>query len=83
MGLKRGKSSLQTIKKSIENLLWENFLIRNDNFTDYSRERRSILYIENMISDYAHREYASKGSDKLGYMKLTFLNASDFYTKTT
>lgn len=83
IGLKRGKSSLQTIKKSIENLLWENFLISNDNFTDHSRDRRSILYVENMISDYAHREYISKGSDKIIENEINFLNGCDSYPKAS
>lgn len=73
IGLKRGDRSLEQIKSEIEEILYNMFYISNEEYKDRSGNNRKVIYVENMISDYANREYLKKGSDHLGGIIPTFL----------
>lgn len=73
IGLKRGSCSLEVVKNEIEDLLYQSFYISNEEYKDRSGNNRKVIYVENMISDYANREYLKKGSDHLGGIIPTFL----------
>ena len=73
LGLKRGNLSIGKIRKKIEELLYNHFYISDEIFTDSSGCQRTIIYVEEMISDYANRNYIGKGVDRLGGIIPTFL----------
>ncbi|MGV0978421.1 hypothetical protein [Empedobacter falsenii] len=73
LGLKRGNLTIRDIRKSIEKILFDNFYISDEIFTDSSGCQRTIIYVEEMISDCANRNYISKGVDRLGGIIPTFL----------
>lgn len=73
IGLDRGNLTIRDIRNKIEDILFNNFYISNEIFTDSSGCRRTIIYVEEMISDYANRNYIGKGVDRLGGIIPTFL----------
>lgn len=83
IALERGNLSIGNLKSKIEELLYDNFNISNDDYTDRFGGNRKVLYVENMFSDYANREYLGKGTDRLGGIKPTFLSICDSYPKAS
>lgn len=73
IGLDRGNLTIRDIRNKIEDILFNNFYISNEIFTDSSGCQRTIIYVEEMISDYANRNYIGKGVDRLGGIIPTFL----------
>ncbi|MDM1299856.1 hypothetical protein HXZ94_15275 [Empedobacter falsenii] len=73
MGIKRGSNSIEDVKNKIEELLYRSFYISNEAYKDHSGSNRKVIYVEDMISDFANREYLKKGSDHLGGIIPTFL----------
>ncbi|MFV0188663.1 MULTISPECIES: hypothetical protein [Empedobacter] len=73
LGLDRGNLTIRDIRNKIEDILFNNFYISNEVYTDSFGCQKSIIYVEEMISDFANRQYIGKGVDKLGGVVPNFL----------
>lgn len=78
IGLRRGASTLKEVKNKIKDLLFNKLLISNNNYTDNSKNIRKVLYVENMVSDLANRQYLAKGDDHLGGIIPKFLTTKKY-----
>ena len=68
------KQHKNVVKNQILKLMKDEFDIQNKHYYSNNGEKRECIYVEDMIDDYANRNYIGKGSDHLGGIPPIFLN---------